>query len=500
LGFKISRLLLALVLLPLLAQAQGPSSAQIEANKGNLKRVNVADLANANQSLMYRVLDGASASDCTSGGGSTQVVCYWDGTAWVAASGASGSGDVTAVGDCASGACFNGTQGTTLTFNNAGGDATFDYDGTDFSFSKLIVALGATLSGGTATLGTVAGAVDAGGATSLEVPNGAAPTVDAFGEIAGDNDLWAASRGAPVFFDGTASTALVNVLVSDAPANGECPKWNTGGTITWESCAGGGVTIGDTQVAYATAANTLGGDAGMTYNAATDTITLAGDGVFSGGDVTLGAAGTATTINSSYTGTAGFVHNSATAASGGVDIGFNFVVAGNLGTADRVMCIGDNADTTCGLGYVDGGGNTNFTGSGTFGSSVSAGASTNFIWTGRTRMNSSANGKLKAENSAASAGINFQFTAAPTIASGFGTTPSIAGTDSAGRVTVGSGGTDVTGTVTFAATWSTAPACVCNNEVTTLLCKATASTTTLILTSATAFTAADTLTYICVGY
>ena len=32
---------------------------------------------------------------------------------------ASGSGDVTAVGDCASGACFDGTTGTTLTFKNA---------------------------------------------------------------------------------------------------------------------------------------------------------------------------------------------------------------------------------------------------------------------------------------------------------------------------------------------------------------------------------------------
>jgi len=54
-----------------------------------------------------------------------------DGTASIAG----GTGDITAVGDVASGAAFNGTQGTTLTFNNAGGDATLDYDGTDFTFS-----------------------------------------------------------------------------------------------------------------------------------------------------------------------------------------------------------------------------------------------------------------------------------------------------------------------------------------------------------------------------
>lgn len=47
----------------------------------------------------------------------------------------SGSGDITSVGDVASGAAFDGTQGTTLTFNNAGGDATLDFDGTDLQSS-----------------------------------------------------------------------------------------------------------------------------------------------------------------------------------------------------------------------------------------------------------------------------------------------------------------------------------------------------------------------------
>ena len=46
-----------------------------------------------------------------------------------------GSGDITSVGDVASGAAFDGTQGTTITFNNAGGDKTLDYDGTDFLFN-----------------------------------------------------------------------------------------------------------------------------------------------------------------------------------------------------------------------------------------------------------------------------------------------------------------------------------------------------------------------------
>ena len=53
------------------------------------------------------------------------------------------SSDIASVGDCASGACFDGTQGTTLTFNNAGGDKTLDYDGTDFLFNAPLDITGA---------------------------------------------------------------------------------------------------------------------------------------------------------------------------------------------------------------------------------------------------------------------------------------------------------------------------------------------------------------------
>lgn len=81
---------------------------------------------------------------------------------------------------------------------------------------------------------------DFGALTSFEVPNGAAPTTDAFGEIAGDNDSWAASRGAPQWFDGTANVYLVGTLATDVPTNGQVPKWQTGGTILWEDDASGG--------------------------------------------------------------------------------------------------------------------------------------------------------------------------------------------------------------------------------------------------------------------
>jgi len=93
--------------------------------------------------------------------------------------------------------------------------------------------------------------INLGSKTSLQIPNAAAPTVDAFGEIAGDNNLWASGRGAPIFYDGTAPVGLLGALVSDAPSNGQVPKWNTGGTITWEADnttagSGGGTPIDST--------------------------------------------------------------------------------------------------------------------------------------------------------------------------------------------------------------------------------------------------------------
>jgi hypothetical protein len=90
-------------------------------------------------------------------------------------------------------------------------------------------------------------------------------------------------------------------------------------------------------------------------------------------------------------------------------------------------------------------------------------------------------------------------TVANTSANSCGTTAAtIAGTDSAGKVTVGAtNGTSCT--VTFGTAYTNAPACWANDETTAMLTKAITTTTTLIL-SATLFTAGDVVSYGCVGF
>lgn len=117
----------------------------------------------------------------------------------------------------------------------------------------------------------------------------AAPTTSAAGDLAFDNNAWAASRGTLQLFDGTASTYVVSALASDTPSNGQVPTWNTGGTITWESPAAGFTTgAGVTNISTVLSANLAAG-ANITFTTNSNgQIEIASSG---GGGTTNGIAG-----------------------------------------------------------------------------------------------------------------------------------------------------------------------------------------------------------------
>lgn len=69
------------------------------------------------------------------------------------------------------------------------------------------------------------------GVTNMVLPSA---TPDAAGEVGFAAAGWAASHGAMQVYSGTENTYVVATVASDSPSNGQVPKWNTGGTITWE--------------------------------------------------------------------------------------------------------------------------------------------------------------------------------------------------------------------------------------------------------------------------
>lgn len=120
--------------------------------------------------------------------------------------------------------------------------------------SDLLTAVNATFSGGTLTAGTLAGALDAGGATSFEIPNGTAGTVDAIGEVSLDTTdnqlLIATSTNAsypavlptiqPIWSTTVASTSLAFVSGGRLPLPSVRDGFEMTGMLCWVS---GGTSV-----------------------------------------------------------------------------------------------------------------------------------------------------------------------------------------------------------------------------------------------------------------
>lgn len=87
----------------------------------------------------------------------------------------------------------------------------------------------------------------------------------------------------------------------------------------------------------------------------------------------------------------------------------------------------------------------------------------------------------------------------PTITSGGGTSPTIAGSDNAFRIVVGTGGSASTVTVTFNTAWANAPMAVANHQGALLPLRCVTTTTTCVIDAASAFTASGSIDVICIG-
>lgn len=90
---------------------------------------------------------------------------------------------------------------------------------------------------------------------------------------------------------------------------------------------------------------------------------------------------------------------------------------------------------------------------------------------------------------------------APTITAGGGTSPTVAGRDETFVVTIGTGGTDLTFTATFATAFTTNPPnCVAQSDTDIVALKNVTTTSTVVVTATLAFTAGSKVKVLCSGW
>lgn len=135
--------------------------------------------------------------------------------------------------------------------------------------------------------------------------------------------------------------------------------------------------------------------------------------------------------------------------------------------------------------------------------SSSANVIGNNLFTASNHFNAAGDGEFKATTIGEAIGVTFKFDALPTVASGFGTSPSITAgsTPLAGSVNIGTGGVATSGIINFNGTaFPSAPFCVADGTTSNITTRVAAvSTTQLTLTTTVAWTASDVINWICIS-
>lgn len=167
---------------------------------------------------------------------------------------------------------------------------------------------------------------------------------------------------------------------------------------------------------------------------------------------------------------------------------FTVTSAGGLATAGNNFLVSGNNLTLATGGQMA---STNF--------AADSGGIYSFV--NRANMTSPSDGNMVFRNAATTIGSQVKVDALPTIASGFGTSPSVTAgsTPFAGSINVGTGGTATTGVINFNGTaFPSAPFCTVGPRLTNVPTRPTTITTTqLTLTTSTAWTASDIVTWVC---
>jgi len=267
--------------------------------------------------------------------GSASDVLAGDGT-WTAAGGApTGSQYITLAADATLSAerVLTGTSNQiTITDNGAGSTVVLSTP-QNIDTGATPAFTGADLSAGTATLATVAGAINAGGATSLEIPNSVAPTVNADGEIAIDTTVTDFSHGLIKYYSGE-ELAVVAMPIAEltTPSDGTLVSYNaTNDEFELVAQAGGGDMSAATYDPATVSEQLVGLTATQTLTNKTLTAPAIGTSILdSGGNELFLLTATASAVNQvTYANSATGNDPTFTASGDDTNIGINLVGKGS---------------------------------------------------------------------------------------------------------------------------------------------------------------------------
>jgi hypothetical protein len=187
--------------------------------------------ASAATHQFWGVYDGASSSDCSTGGGTTPVICWSNGTTWSAVTSSGGGTTTNALtaatsGGAAPNSTFNGSAAVTFDYHSFGAGAALPNCTPETSSFNAAATGCYALTGSTASTGTVTATVSTGlliqywnnSSTTLTVAASAGPTLTCY--QGGTSSCSIAAGGSATIYtvDGTNLAAFIPAASSGGGA------------------------------------------------------------------------------------------------------------------------------------------------------------------------------------------------------------------------------------------------------------------------------------------